>query len=338
MYRNRKKIILVGVTSILVLAGFGVGAWAIVNSSNRVPQDDKIASNLAGSTIYCGDTAFAYKQMSITDWLVYNMPRYAFLVDDGKSDGFIDVEFFSTDFRPANNSTVTSSDLMNPINENAHLYTMKISTDFSQEEIWTSGKHGNEPIMLVSSTISSSSNTATISNKYWWSNESQNIKLTSDGLYDNYKHTSSNDTSIELSKKLSDQNQNNKSTYSASIKSNTGFDQWNRKMEMENTAQSQASTLNYPTKVTLEYTSGSLSGDFSPLKQMFTLKTSTTKIDFKYYEITYTVGTSNETIDKKEKLLDKIGFQKNKDGTITSNLSTGLDYEYVPISTKIFSS
>lgn len=76
MYRNRKKMIIIGCTSVVVLAGFSVGAWAIINSTKKVPTDNSIASKLSGNTIYLGSgRQFVYGKMSFNDWLLYNMPK-----------------------------------------------------------------------------------------------------------------------------------------------------------------------------------------------------------------------------------------------------------------------
>ncbi len=74
MYKSRQKIIGVSLASFVVLAGFAIGSWAIIDASNRMPRGDANVSRYQGLTKYLGDGSLNINKMSISDWVNLNYP------------------------------------------------------------------------------------------------------------------------------------------------------------------------------------------------------------------------------------------------------------------------
>lgn len=333
MYKSRKKILLVCGTSAAVLAAFGIGSWAIVDSSNRIPVDNKIKSELSGATAYLNNTSFVYKQMSIDDWMFYNFPKYAI---PSTTNGTTTIDFYSslTGLTTGNNLT---QDILDK-SQQSLLFTVKLNSNYTHFEVWTSryqDTNNKTGIMLVSSDVSLSTSSLSIANKYYWDSNVETITLNKST--DSYIGSSELSPKSSVSYKNENGSTNEQNGYTSSknyvteVKSNTDAVLWNRKY-----TQTSSSSKNF----TLEYSSDSLTSADKPIKQTFNYTSAnnsgavnkeTTEQKLSYFTINYTSGTNNTQISDKQAFLTKIGYEKNDDGTINSKISSGYEYSFLPI-------
>lgn len=192
MYKNRKKIIAVSISSIAVLAGFGLASWAIVDSasSRNIPREDRLTSTLSGATIY-SNVPFSNNEISINDWMFYSMPKYAVPFQDSE-DGFSQIGFYSDKFilgsETIGRNTKISFIDKRVLNNNATnlLYIIKyknINENTYQEQVWTQPDKSNYPngLKLVDSITTKKENNILISNNFYWNNfkskENENSKM-----------------------------------------------------------------------------------------------------------------------------------------------------------------
>lgn len=180
MYKSRKKIIAVGCVSLVVLVGFGVGAWAIIDASYKNPSGDATQSKYFGATEYLSNNngQFDVNTMSVSDWINYNMPQTLLVTKN--SDGSKTLDFYNVSYS-------SNSDLDTFVNTNKYIHLIaevKLQTSATSYNYTiytnpyasnTGGAGGN--LELASSNNSISGNTISIDNKVGWSDKDTNIVL-----------------------------------------------------------------------------------------------------------------------------------------------------------------
>ncbi len=313
MYRNRKKMLLIAGTSVVVLAGFGAGAWAIIDSSSRIPSDNEMLTQVVGATTYGDSTPLEYNRMSVSDWMFYNMPKFAVPIEES-SEGITSINFYKAiEFEKNSAEVITEKVIKSDKNKENLLYTVKISKDMSTQEVWTkpSSINNDKGIRLVKSIIKDRN----ITNEYYWSSNVEDIILTGDSNQLNY--SLNNGSSILFT------SENNTST--ARITDLSNIKTWERKTEVSNN------------RIQVEFGSEALTGSetisqtFSLVEQKNGQKMGETDVEkgISYYSIEYKLG-KNQSIDKKSDLLDLIKFNKE---TSKSYISTNSEYSmsYIPI-------
>ena len=330
MYKNRKKILLVACTSVAVLAAFGAGSWAIVDSSNRIPSDNKIQSELAGATAYAGDFQFKLGKMSVDDWMFYNMPKYAVNVNQNDTNSSIQTIYyygqnFKTDLATKGFTQKTFDDEINNL-----LYILRIDTEKNIQEVYTNSFNKEElGLKLVSSKFDKNE----IINEYYWG-KTETIKLAKDESSENsfsYSTTDKNKVTYSMTNASSGSGK----AYKTSISSNTASDNWVRTF-IPATGDNKGFSF--------EYKATTLTAANAPIKQNYTYinkKTNSNKeeeVYYDYYLINYTSGSNSTPISNIDQFKAIIKYNKNPtNGDLVSQVSTGLTFEYLPVlSTELF--
>lgn len=178
MYKSRKKIIGVGCVSAVVLVGFGVGAWAIIDASYKNPSGDATQSKYYGATEYLSENngQLDINTMSVSDWINYNMPKT--LVVNENSDGSKVLDFYNTSF-----SATTTNTLENFINTNkyknliAEVKLQSTANSYNYKVYTNPYAEGINPLEIATSDNSISGNNISINNKVSWLNQSAAITL-----------------------------------------------------------------------------------------------------------------------------------------------------------------
>ena len=178
MYKSRKKIIGVGCVSAVVLVGFGVGAWAIIDASYKNPSGDAIQSKYYGATEYLSENngQLDINTMSVSDWINYNMPQT--LVVNQNEDGSKVLDFYNTSFTASATNT-----LENFVNTNkyknliAEIKLQSTDTSYNYSVYTNPYARGVNPLELASSSNSISGNSISINNTFGWKDEKTAITL-----------------------------------------------------------------------------------------------------------------------------------------------------------------
>lgn len=329
MYRNRKKILLITGTSVVVLAGFGAASWAIIDASQKTPKDNATLSKLAGITAYTNPVPFLYDQMSINDWMLYTMPKIA--IPHKVDENNYTVDFYSQQFKMSTTSVITENDLAT--NKTELLYTLKINNSTQVKSVYTS-RYSDEllpdGIELVKSTPKKVSDTEfTITNSYYWLTEPEVLTFSSIGS-NQYKLSSSSGYEVEYNSTTNSTNNNSTSTFTTSIKTNVvdSVDIWDRSF-------SKTDTNNY----SISYNSSLLNDSSKPIKTSFNYINSSNNEQqekkYPYYSITYSSGNNNSNITTQNDFLRVIGYEQKDNNTIQSSLSSGKNFPYLPILYKV---
>lgn len=177
MYKSRKKIIAVGCISVVVLVGFGVGAWAIVEASYKNPTGDATQTKYYGATEYLGDNngQLDINTMSISDWINFNMPQT--LIVNTNTDGSKTLDFYNVTY--GNASSLDS--FVNTYKYKSLIAEIKLqnpsSTSYDYTVYTNPYAGGNNPYELVSSNNSISGTNISIDNKLAWSDKDIAITL-----------------------------------------------------------------------------------------------------------------------------------------------------------------
>lgn len=288
MYRNRKKMIIIGCTSVVVLAGFSVAAWAIIQSTKNVPTDSKVAAALSGNTIYLGNgRQFEYGKMSFNDWLLYNMPKTVKLT---KSNDISTYTYYT------GSATGSSTDI------GTLIATVTYNEATKNIQIFTGNPTDN--LELVNSTVSENSGSSlSYQNNYpVISTSTYTTTLTKSGTDSTYEYagssyklsfsrtdSSSSDSEVDTKATASSET----TTNTVEIKSNTNSTLWKK----------QTVTSNGGSNITETYTSAQL-GDSSYLKVTYVAtansgsdSSDTSSSNDKTYSVTYYTksGTGSES-------------------------------------------
>lgn len=176
MYKSRKKIIAVGCVSVIVLVGFGVGAWAIIDASYKNPTGDATQSKYYGATEYLSGSngQFDVNTMSVSDWINYNMPQTLLVTQN--SDGSKTLDFYNVSYN-------ANSDLDTFVNNNkytnliAEIKLQSTASSYNYSVYTNPYANNGNPYELASSDNSVSGNSISISNKVGWSDNNTSISL-----------------------------------------------------------------------------------------------------------------------------------------------------------------
>lgn len=322
MYKNRKRMLLVGGASAAVLAAFGVGSWAIIEASKKVPLDDSMIASLSGSTLNNkGNVKFLYGQMSISDWMFYSMPQFSV---ETTVEGVKTVNYYSDlDFLITNGHNYLTQEKLDNNDKNL-LYSIRYHSD-GTEEVITPKRNSVESITLVTTSIEDKK----IVNKYYWG-ETQVLDFS--GSSPNFSY----DMETGYSLKYSHDTTGSKETYSTSLITNANHETWKRTYIPQSSASSSdTNSKNF----SIEYR-GNMNADTTPITQTFTHfdsesisnseKETTTSLP--YYKISYTAGTNNTPINDNATLLSRIKYDYNdKNNTFNCDLKLGDMIGYMPM-------
>lgn len=238
MYRNKKKMIIVGTTSVGILTVFGVSAWAIINQSYKTSLDSAVAAKLSGNTIFLSNGQFQYGKMSFNDWLIYN---YVTKIDLTTSGDVSTYKFSSPIANSGTNSGGSTGSGGSSSSTTTQYLTVATLTYNKSTKTYNLKTGVNQDFDLLTSQVKQDSNSFTISNSYSWSTDSDetfNFTRGSDGYTystDSYKisYSSSSATKKDSSTSQDDSSTTTGSTtYTTAITSNTNVTVWSRKMEV----------------------------------------------------------------------------------------------------------
>lgn len=280
MYRNKKKMIIVGATSVGVLAVFGVSAWAIINQSYKTPLDSVSGARVSGATVFLGDNGqFKYNEMSFNDWLIYN---YAHKIDVATSGTTTTYTFYSRAASPTTGGTGGTGGGTTQAAE----YVFATLEYNSSNNSYTLKTGNNQDFNLVNSTITgtASDSSFTVANSYSWSASNLNQSFTFNQGSDSSNHTySGQNYNISYTKTAntgSSGGTSNNTTYTTTVRSTaTNSTLWQRTMEVPSETSS-ATRVTYTSdtlggSLTLTYTPTVTSGNVSSYTVAYSSTTST---------------------------------------------------------------
>lgn len=335
MYRNRKKMIIIGCTSVVVLAGFSVGAWAIINSTKKVPTDNSIASKLSGNTIYLGSgRQFVYGKMSFNDWLLYNMPKS---VKVSNSNGVSTYSYYTES--NASGLLIATATIKESDSNNALITLSTGSPSNSLELVSSTSSKTNDNISYTnnypavdSKTYSTSFTKNTSDSNYKYSGSSYSI------LFSESSSGSSGDTETR-------ETTTSTKTYTTQITSNTNANLWKKVVSITNNGNNITSTyssdqLGSGASLTVTYISNTNSGsDSSNQDKIYTVSyksksgTSSTESDvndqaalLSFLGVTGSTTTSSSTYNWDNSKLSTL-----KALSIGDNLSASNELLFIPL-------
>lgn len=284
MYRNKKKMIIVGATSVGVLAVFGVSAWAIINQSYKTPLDSVSGARVSGATVFLGDNGqFKYNEMSFNDWLIYN---YAHKIDVARSGTTTTYTFYSRAASPTTGGTGGTGGGTTQAAE----YVFATLEYNSSNNSYTLKTGNNQDFNLVNSTITgtASDSSFTVANNYSWSASNLNQSFTFNQGSDSSNHTySGQNYNISYTKTTNTGSSGggsstNTTTHTTTVTSTaTNSTLWQRTMVVPD-----ASDTSTATRAT--YTSGTLGGTLT-----ITYTPTVTDGAISSYTVAYTSNTTS---------------------------------------------
>lgn len=320
MYRNRKKMIIIGCTSVVVLAGFSVAAWAIIQSTKNVPTDSKVAAALSGNTIYLGNgRQFEYGKMSFNDWLLYNMPKTVKLT---KSNGISTYTYYT------GSATGSSTDI------GTLIATVTYNEATKNTQIFTGNPTDN--LELVNSTVSENSGSSlSYQNNYpVVSTSTYTTTLTKSGTDSTYEYAGSSyklffsrtKNSSEESESQTKATTTSDSTTTVELKSNTDSSLWKKETKITNSGSNITETYTSAqlgtASLTITYVANTNTGDSSSSSD-------------KTYSVTYTTKnnsseTNTSTLNDQAALLNFLGITS---ATTSTDSVTTYNWENSKLST-----
>ncbi|BAC43823.1 hypothetical protein D8X55_00435 [Malacoplasma penetrans] len=327
MYRNKKKMIIVGATSVGVLAVFGVSAWAIINQSYKTPLDSVSGARVSGATVFLGDNGqFQYGKMSFNDWLIYN---YAHKIDVARSGSTTTYTFYS---RAASPTTGGTGGTGGGTTQAAEYVFATLAYDSSNNS-YLLKTGSNQDFELVNSTITGTSSDSSfgVANNYssWSSTTSLNQSFTFNQGSDSSTHIYSGaNYSISYSKATStgggSGTSTNTTTYTTRVTSTaTNSTLWERTMVIPGAGDTSTATRTTYTSATL---GGSLTITYTP---------TATDGNITSYTVAYTSnttsggtggGTGGSTVASQSQLFTFLG--------ITSTSNTKADFSQSRLSSE----
>ena len=293
MYKNRKKMIGVGIASVIALGCFGAIAWGIVYASHQKPLDSYSNSQLAGATSYLDDEgSFKYGKMSFNDWLLYNAPRYIEFATDPKDKNKTTYSFYQT-------LPTTTGDKGKLI--------AQLTRSKSNNTVNTSLVTAESNMNLVNSSYTKDANKISFTDNFNWNtalNEGFELPKDNTGSYYSVVDSKNNSLVFQEGKDAA-----GAESYTWTIKSNTQVELWKKQ-----------TTINGDT-ITVNYSSNALE---SPL-----IVTYIKSANLDSYNVSYRSG--NQTLDDRMQVIQLlVSDYTNKKDFANSKLSSRDFSLYIP--------
>lgn len=172
MYKSRKKILAVSGISVVVLSGFAIGAWAIIDASYKNPSGDALQAKYYGATEYLSDNGAGgqldINTMSISDWINYNMPQTVVVTKNNNTTSY---DFYTANYTGNDLSAFIKQNGTNSLIARVNLNTATNSS--YSYEVYTNPNVSNQ--FVGSSNTTKNGNSITMTNKFGWSNNETSV-------------------------------------------------------------------------------------------------------------------------------------------------------------------